>query len=162
MNWVDGHALLSDIFINFQLYWMKEYSYFFKEMKAVLVVACNQLRVKNDYILPLNKYRHHKTNISPNRRDIANSKIRFHKKKIANGFSIPLDYSPYCPWRIHFGNALVLERVWQRGEIWPRLKYFSLLRQHKCNAFFSRITYLQNKTGKGYQLNIAFFFLSKD
>ena len=67
-----------------------------KWRKAVLVVACNQLRVKNDYILPLNKYRHHKTNISLNWRNIANSR-RLYTKRIENGFSIPIDYFPYCP-----------------------------------------------------------------
>ena len=67
-----------------------------KWRKAVLVVACSQLRVKNDYILPLNKYRHHKTNISLNWHDIAKSRKLF-TKRIKNGFSIPIDYFPYCP-----------------------------------------------------------------
>ena len=67
-----------------------------KWRKAVLVVVCNQLWVKNDYILPLNKYRHHKTNISLNWRDIAHSTKLF-TKRIKNGFSIPIDYYPYCP-----------------------------------------------------------------
>ena len=67
-----------------------------KWRKAVLVVTCSQLRVKNDYILPLNKYRHHKTNISLNWHDIAKSRKLF-TKRIKNGFSIPIDYFPYCP-----------------------------------------------------------------
>ena len=64
-----------------------------KWRKAVLVVACNQLRVKNDYILLLNKYRHHKTNISLNWHDIAKSRKLF-TKRIEDGFSIPIDYFP--------------------------------------------------------------------
>ena len=51
---------------------MKEYSYFLKGDKAFLLFPVNQLLVKNDYILPLDIYRHHKTNISPNWRDIEN------------------------------------------------------------------------------------------
>lgn len=63
----------------------------FEGDKAFLLFPVNQLLVKNDYILPLDIYRHHKTNISPNWRDIENLGNRS-LKKIANALSVPTDY----------------------------------------------------------------------
>ena len=45
-----------------------------------MLFPVNQLLVKNDYILPLDIYRHYKTNISPNWRDIENLGNRSLKK----------------------------------------------------------------------------------
>lgn len=62
------------------MFCMKEYSYFLKGDKAFLLFPVNQLLVKNDFILPLDIYRHHKTNYSPNWRDIENIGNRSLKK----------------------------------------------------------------------------------
>ena len=57
MKWVDSHALSSDVFIRFEIFWMKECSsYFLKEMKRSRFCYCLLSVVgKNDYILLLNK-----------------------------------------------------------------------------------------------------------
>ena len=137
---------------------MKECSsHFLKEMKRSRF-CCYLLSVsgKNDYILLLNKQRHHQINILSSRRDIANSKIRFRKKNRKRFLH------SYCSRKTHFGNTLVFERVRQCGEIQPRLIYFSgCFAQLNATRFFVWITYLQKKRVKDICDTLLLFFFKR-
>ena len=130
-----------------------------KWRRAILTVACYWLWVKNDYILLLNKYRHHQINILPSKCDIVNSRKLFSDKNRQWFFHsnrlfslLPLK-NPLWKYT-SFGKSLAVLRNLAATQI-----FLSVFHPSKCNAFFVWITYLQNKMGKGYQWHIAFFFL---
>ena len=111
---------------------MKECSsYFLKEMKRSRFFFCCLLSVsgKNDYILLLS--RHHQINILPSRRDIAKSKILFHKKKSKKVFALLLHSKNPLRKHTSFGKSPAAWRNLAATQI-----FLCLFRSTKFNAFF--------------------------
>ena len=156
MKCVDSHALLSEFFLsNFKCFeWNSVAPICWKKWrKAVLVVACNQLRVKNDYILPLNKYRY--IQFSPNWRDIANSRKHF-TKRIENGFSIPIDYFPLLPLKNQFRKHSSLGK---KAAAWGNLsatQIFLSLSLIKMQRNFLGLCISKTKRGKDISETMLF------
>ena len=122
-----------------------------KWSRPLLFLSVNQFRVKNYYILLLDKYRYLEMNISANRRLISKSFKRFTEKNRTWFFHSDRSFSVLLlqdPFRKHdsFGKSPVAWRNLAATHIFPLLRVIC-----KMQRVFFRIAYLPKKEGKKNQ-----------